>query len=170
MHAESSDCAGTCCNFFTSYNTTVKNFIFLCFVVVIASGSCRSVLRTRNAMDSTATRSQESAEKFTREIIREYVPGKTDTVIQHSVSTVEVPKYLTVPGPTIYRETIRETGERQQTQLDQASVQTETKEVKKEPMPWWAFMAIGAGIVLTLVFIAGFIYLVVKVRGLVALK
>lgn len=143
---------------------------FLCFVVVIASGSCRSVLRTRSAMDSTATRSQESAEKFTREIIREYVPGKADTVIQRSISTVEVPKYVTVPGPTIYRETIRETGERQQTQLEQASVQTEAKQVDKEPMPWWVFVSIGVGGMLVLIVLAAIGYLIVKVRGLVTLK
>lgn len=141
---------------------------FICFVVVIASGSCRSILRTRSATDSTATRSQEQSEKFTREIVREYLPGKVDTVYQHSVSTVEIPKYVTVPGPVMVRETIRETGEKQHAQTEQKQVSTEQKQVEKQPMPWWAFMAIGAGIVLTLVFIAGFIYLVVKVRSLPA--
>lgn len=128
--------------------------------------SCRAVLRTRSAADSTATRSQEQSEKFTREIVREYLPGKVDTVYQHSVSTVEIPKYVTVPGPVMLRETIRETGEKQQAQTEQKQVSTQEKQVEKQPMPWWAFMAIGAGIVLTLVFIAGFVYLVVKVRSL----
>lgn len=143
----------------------MKQFILIVFLAITCS-TCRSVFRSRSAADSTATRSQESSEKFTRETIREYLPGRTDTL--RTYTTIEVPKPYPVPGPTLIRETVRETGERQQTQTEQKEVAVQQSEVKKEPLPWWVFVAIGVGGMLVLLVIAAIGYLIVKVRSIPA--
>lgn len=144
----------------------MKTLIML--LVLGAMGSCRAVLKTKSSADSSAVRSQTSNDKFTREIIREYLPGRSDTIFQHSISTVEVPRIITVPGATLYRETIREAGESQKTSAEEKTVSVEDKKVEKEPLPWWVFTAIGMGGLLLLLLIGAVIYVVIKIRGIPA--
>lgn len=145
----------------------MKN-LTLILLLAIMSWSCRAVLRSKSSADSTAVRSQNSNEKFTREIIREYLPGTHDTIYQHSVSTIEVPKVVTIDRPVLVRETVRETGERQQSQSEEKAVLVQEKQVEKEPMPWWVFVALGVGAVIALLVIAAVIYVVIKIRNLPA--
>lgn len=144
----------------------MKYLILISLVCLLSA--CRAVMKTKSSADSTAVRSQTSNDKFTREIIREYLPGQHDTIYQHSVSTVEVPRIITVPGATLYRETIRESGESQKSSAEEKTVEVQDKKVEKEPLPWWVFMAIGMGGVLILLLIGAVIYVVIKIRNLPA--
>lgn len=143
----------------------MKNLILLSLLCLC---SCRAVLKDRSSADSTAVRNSNSNEKFTREIIREYLPGRSDTIYQHSVSTVEVPRIITVPGATLYRETVRESGERQQSDQEAKTVSVEEKKVEKEPLPWWVFVAIGVGGMFMLLMVGAVLYLIVKIRNIPA--
>jgi len=122
---------------------------------------CRSVLRTSGRADSSSVRSEQASEQFTREIIREYLPGRTDTLINNQL--VQVPQIHTVNVPyPVYRETVRETGQKQQSKTEEKTAEIKEKTVEKEAPSPWIFAAIGAGAVFVLVIMLIIIYLVVK--------
>jgi len=122
---------------------------------------CRSVLRTGSRADSSSVRSEQASEQFTREIIREYLPGRTDTVINNQLIQVPQLQAINVPYP-VYRETIRETGQKQQSKSEEKTAEIKEKTVEKEATSPWIFAAYGAGAVFVLVIMLIIFYLVVK--------
>lgn len=97
--------------------------------------------------DSSATRSSELSEKWNREVIREYLPGAHDTI--HSIHQVNVP--YPVPGKTIYRETIRDQGERKENNFEEIKAILSQKETDKEFPKWlpWVILAMAGIMVLS---------------------
>jgi hypothetical protein len=89
---------------------------------------CRTVQKVATRADSTVYRSADSGEQWQREIIREYLPGPVHYDTLWRYDTLHVPKIVRVPAPYPVREIIRESAARQESQVEQKQVQTETKE------------------------------------------
>jgi cytoskeletal protein RodZ len=120
-------------------------------VILSAQGlvSCKVVERMSMQADSSANRSEQTTEKWNREVIREYLPGQADTV--HAYHQVD-PKIIQLPGTkTIYRETIRDQGEKTSNLDEVIKTMLSQKEVTKEPAPWipWVILGIGFMVLLT---------------------
>jgi hypothetical protein len=125
--------------------------------------SCRSVLRTSGRADSSSVRSEQASEQFTREIIREYLPGRTDTVLNNQIIQVPQLQPINVPYP-VYRETIRETGQKQQSKTEEKTAEVKENTIEKKPLSPWIFLGIGAGVVIAMVILFCVFYLLIKAR------
>ena len=137
----------------------MKNLILISLLCMC---SCRTLQKSKSSADSSAVRSSNSNEKFTREIIREYLPD-TGTPQQPGA-----PQVITVdrPYPVLMRERILESGERQQASTEEKRVEVSEKTVEKQPLPWWVYVSIGVGGMIVLLVIVALIYLILKVRSL----
>lgn len=122
-------------------------------VILSAQGlfSCKVVERMSMDADSSASRSEQTTEKWNREVIREYLPGETDTV--HTYYQVN-PKIIQLPGTkTIYRETIRDQGEKTSNLDEVIKTMLSQKEVSKEPAGWIPWVILGIGFMVFLLFL-----------------
>ena len=129
-------------------------------VILSAQGlfSCKVVERLSMEADSSAARSEQTTEKWNREVIREYLPGQPDTI--HAYHQVD-PKIIQLPGTkTIYRETIRDQGEKTSNLDEVIKTMLSQKEVTKEPAPWipWVILGIGFMVLLTFLLLVIFVF------------
>ena len=131
----------------------ITTSIFLSALIFLSAQgiySCKVIERMAMQQDSSATRSEENTEKWNREVIREYLPGETDTV--HSYHQVD-PKIIQLPGTkTIYRETIRDQGEKTSNLSEEIKTLLKEKTVSKEPDSWVPKVIIGIAAMVLLVF------------------
>ncbi|GAB2780314.1 hypothetical protein GCM10027275_24820 [Rhabdobacter roseus] len=107
--------------------------LLILLLICTALSSCRSIQRSLSQADSTAVRSEQSAEKWNREIIREYqpYPVRLDSPIYHppQIHVLETK----VPGqPVLIREVIRDQGERSQAKQEEKTVATVERAVEKD--------------------------------------
>ena len=127
----------------------VKILSILFFLCAQGMFSCLPMTTHKSEVqtDSSATRSSELSEKWNREVIREYLPGAHDTI--HSIHQVNVP--YPVPGKTIYRETIRDQGERKENNFEEIKAILSQKETDKEFPKWlpWVILAMAGIMVLS---------------------
>lgn len=133
---------------------TIIYILLSALVFLSAQGlfSCRVIEKMSMHADSSATRSEQSTEKWNREVIREYLPGETDTDTIHSFHEVKVPQYITIPGKsTIIRETIRDQGEKTSNLAEEIKTMLSQQNVSKEPAGWipWVILGIAALVLLT---------------------
>jgi hypothetical protein len=131
---------------------TLLSFVILSALILGTQGlfSCRSSLMQKMHSDSISVKSEATSEKWNREIIREYMPGRIDTIHSQINQVIEVPKIVPFPQP-YYREIIRDSGEKQKQADEKTQVQVTEKKVEKEATPAWQLIALGAGVVIALV-------------------
>ena len=126
----------------------VKILSILVFLCAQGMFSCLPMTTHKSDIqsDSSVARSSELSEKWNREVIREYLPGH-DTI--HSIHQVNVP--YPVPGKTIYRETIRDQGERKENNFEEIKAILSQKETDKEFPKWlpWIILAMFGMIILS---------------------
>lgn len=122
-------------------------------ILLSAQFSCRTVLRQKSQLDSTAIRSEASSEKWAREIVREYLPERVDTVHSITSQVIQVPKVITVQQPVLVRESIRENGEKQQTKSEEKTASVQEKVVTRQGASPWLYAGAGAGALLVLILI-----------------
>ena len=137
----------------------MKKLMFLgALILLSAQFSCRTVLRGKSQSDSTAFRSEASSEKWAREIIREYLPGRVDTVHSMTSQVIQVPKIITVQQPVLVRESIRENSEKQQSKSEEKTANVEQKNLTRQGLSPWLYFGIGAGtmLIVFVLLIAGF--------------
>ncbi len=120
-------------------------------LLLSAQFSCRTVFRQKTQSDSTAVRSEASTEKYAREIIREYLPGRIDTVHSTTSQVIQVPKVITVQQPVLIRESIRETGEKQESKSEEKTAVVQQKTVSKQAQSPWVYAGMGAGALLLVI-------------------
>ncbi|MGX5854506.1 hypothetical protein ACWKW6_12720 [Dyadobacter jiangsuensis] len=127
----------------------MKKLILLGALILLSvQFSCRTVLRQKSQTDSTAVRWEASSEKWAREIVREYLPGRVDTVHSMTNQVIQVPKVITVQQPVLVRERIRENGEKQQTKSEEKTASTQEKAVTRQGVSPWLYAGAGAGALL----------------------
>ena len=149
--------------------TMKKLMIMGALILLSAQFSCRTVLRQKLQADSTAVRSQTSSEKFAREIIREYLPGRIDTIRSINSQVIQVPKIITVQQPVLVRESIRESGEKQESKAEEKTATVEQKVVKKQQISPWIYAGAGAAAVLIPLLMLIVAYKVFKARILASI-
>lgn len=144
----------------------MRNLILLSILCLL--GSCRAVLKNKSSADSTAVRTSNSNDKFTREIIREYLHDTTAKYMPGPAQVITVDRPYPVAGPTLIRETIREAGESQKASTEEKAVSVEEKKVEKEATPWWVWLVVGMGGLLMLTVLGLILFLVNKIRNIPA--
>ena len=127
-------------------------FIFTVLLLSVCP-SCRTVQKAVSRADSTAVKTDQSTEKYAREIIREYYADTSKTPV---IVNVAAPLPGQTPEPrVIIRETIRETGESKKDVKEQ--VETNKEEITKEAgvpteLRWAALIFAGAFLLFALAF------------------
>lgn len=162
--------------------TTTLLLAALVFLSAAGLFSCRAIKKTSMQVDSTVNRSSQASEKWDREIITDYgypdqieVPDQIRNIVEKDSTLLALMQFFLShqsdqkSKPVIIRQTIRDSGEKQQSATEQKTVQVEQKQVGKPPSSPWLFMGYGAlGMLLLLIVIIG-AYKVLKARILSAI-
>jgi hypothetical protein len=146
---------------------TLFSFLTLSALILGAQG-CRTSYMQKAQTDSSSVKTEATSEKWNREIIREYLPGRIDTIHSQTNQLIQVPKIVPFPQP-YYREIIRDSGEKQKQTEEKKDVQIIEKKVETEAIPAWKLIAFGAGMVIAFMIILGVLYKIAKIRILAAI-
>ncbi|GAB2798666.1 hypothetical protein GCM10027275_50330 [Rhabdobacter roseus] len=98
------------------------------FLILLGLTDCRTMQQLHHQVDSSAVRSEQSAQKWSREVITEYA---LDTLWRTRYDTIYKYRYLDRPVPyevPVYRTITRESGEASASRQEEKQVSVDTKE------------------------------------------